>query len=262
MSGPYKSLPFLRDVFEAQKFAQILAKHEPSQLAVLAKAQLEPLIKNWAGDKLLAVEYSGSNAKGTAVSPGTDVDLFISLSPETKETLEDIYERLGQYLKAHSYKATEQNVSWNVKLLGISVDLVPAKKWPGLTSDHSLFRRKVGTWTKTNVRRHINLIRSSGRGEVIKAIKIWRHLNNLEFPSFYLELATIEAMRNRIPQGSVRDVQTVLRFLSTEFSDRRIVDPANSNNIISDDLTASEKDLIAAAARASLLRSSIDEIIW
>jgi hypothetical protein len=262
MSSPYKSLPFFRDVLEAQKFAQVLAKHEPSQLAALAKAQLEPLIKSWAGDKLLGVEYSGSNAKGTAISPGTDVDLFISLSPETTETLQGIYEKLGQYLKAHGYKPTEQNVSWNVKVLGISVDLVPAKKWPGLTNDHSLYRQKAGSWTKTNVRQHITLIKSSGRIEVIKAIKIWRNLNSLEFPSFYLELAVIEAMRGRISQGSVKDVQSVLRFLSTEFSGRRIVDPANSNNIISDDLTTSEKTSIAAAARTSLLHASIGEIIW
>jgi hypothetical protein len=247
---------------EAHTFSEILKRHEPSKLVALAKVQLEPLINEWANRYLLQIDYSGSNAKGTAISPGTDVDLFISLSPDTGETLEEIYNTLGNRLRAAKYQPRPQNVSWNVTVLGISVDLVPAKKHQGLTNDHSLFHRKTGGWRKTNVRQHINLIRSSGKAQIIKAIKIWRHVNKLEFPSFYLELTVLQALRNRISQGSTKDTLAVLRFLATDFPAQRIVDPANSNNIISDDLTNAEKATIAAAAKRALARGSIDKMIW
>jgi hypothetical protein len=42
----------------------------------------------------------------------------------------------------------------------------------------------------------------------------------------------------------------------------RIEDPANTNNILSDDLTDAEKRAVAAAARASLSKQRWEEVIW
>jgi Nucleotidyltransferase domain len=61
-----------------------------------------PAICGWAGDKLLGIGPSGSFAKGTANNSGTDIDLFISLSDQTTETLKDIYQKLFSTLKNSS----------------------------------------------------------------------------------------------------------------------------------------------------------------
>ena len=53
---------------------------------------LEPAIRQWANRFLIGVRPSGSFAKGTANWSGTDIDLFISLFSETRETLNEIYE--------------------------------------------------------------------------------------------------------------------------------------------------------------------------
>jgi tRNA nucleotidyltransferase (CCA-adding enzyme) len=65
-----------------------------SSPALLAPGTIRPVLQQWANQFLLYVTPSGSYAKGTANRSGTDLDLFISLSPETPETLADIHKTL------------------------------------------------------------------------------------------------------------------------------------------------------------------------
>jgi tRNA nucleotidyltransferase (CCA-adding enzyme) len=112
---------------------------------------LQPLLSEWAGTALRSVSPSGSFAKGTANNSGTDIDLFISLSSTVTDTLKEIYTKLFNKLKEKGYSPKQQNVSLNVTVNGYDVDLVPAKHQGGNGEDHSLYRRRADTWTKTNV---------------------------------------------------------------------------------------------------------------
>ena len=115
-----------------------------------------------------------------------------------------------------------------------------------------LYRKKANTWTKTNIQTHINLIRGSRRTEEIRVVKLWRDQWGLAFPSIYLELAALEALHGE-PIGRLSEnVTDVLRYLSARLTATRIVDPANTNNVISDDLSISGKQAIAAAAQRAL----------
>src|SRR5437773_2896318 len=158
------------------------------------QAKIEPTIREWAGNYLSGVSPSGSFAKGTANHSGTDIDLFISLADQTPATLKEIYERLFEKMTEQGYTPKRQNVSINVKVNGYSVDLVPAKRHDTYSDDHSLYRRKADTWTKTNVIRHINHVKQGGRINETRIVKLWRNQKGLEFPSFYLELTVINAL--------------------------------------------------------------------
>ena len=92
------------------------------------QAVLYPIIQGWAGNQLLTVHSSGSFMKGTANKSGTDIDLFISLSEQTTETLKQIHDKLFDRMTEKGYMPTRQNVSINVRVSGYSVDLVPAKR--------------------------------------------------------------------------------------------------------------------------------------
>ncbi|SDG69435.1 Nucleotidyltransferase domain-containing protein [Bradyrhizobium sp. Rc2d] len=59
--------------------------------ALFVPGVIRPVIEQWAGRYLLDVTPSGSYAKGTANKSGTDLDLFISLSPDTAETLSEVH---------------------------------------------------------------------------------------------------------------------------------------------------------------------------
>src|SRR5438445_278154 len=67
-------------------------------------------------------------------------------------------------MKEKGYAPTRQNVSINVRVNSYSVDLVPGKRQNSYGDDHSLYRRKADTWTKTNVVTHINHVTRAAGG--------------------------------------------------------------------------------------------------
>ena len=220
-----------------------------------------PIIQKWAGNRLLSVHPSGSFMKGTANKSGTDIDLFISLSEQTTETLKDIYDKLFNTLKANGYTPKRQNVSINVRVNGYSVDLVPGKRQGSYGDDHSLYRSRADTWTKTNVVTHISQVVRGGRLSESRIIKLWRDQKGLDFPSFFLELTVIDALAQQYGGGLSDNVWKVFQYLRDRFANARVVDPANTNNIISDDLSAIGKGKIKTAAENPLNATDWNQIV-
>jgi hypothetical protein len=221
---------------------------------------LHPLLSEWAGTALRSVHPSGSFAKGTANHSGTDIDLFISLSNTVTGTLKEIYTKLFNKLKEKGYSPKQQNVSLNIRVNGYDVDLVPAKHQGGNGEDHSLYRRRADTWTKTNVQTHITKVHAGNRPSESRIIKLWRDQKELDFPSFYLELVVIAALSGKGRELS-HNVLSVFEYLQNTFPNARFVDPANSNNIISDELSAADKAKIQTEARKALAASNWNQIV-
>lgn len=244
----------------------VLARHAvatgPGSAAHDAGAELYPWIANWAGAHLAEVSYSGSYAKGTGVSGTTDVDLFISLKANTPGTLKEVYCKLFQAAGAASLSPRAQNVSVGVTHRGVSVDLVPGRIQSGYQNYHSLYRRKADSWTQTNVALHIDTVARSGRTEEIRAIKVWRKLNRLDFPSFYLEMTVIRALKGCRVGNVAANTWEVFRYLAEDFASAGVVDPANTNNCLSDDLTAAEKNKIRALALHARSQGNWENILW
>jgi hypothetical protein len=230
--------------------------------ATAAATAVYQIIRVWAHAWLLQVSYSGSSAKGTAIFGIADIDLFISLKPETPGTLAELYNSLLAYPGLKHLNPKRQNVSVGIKYAGVSIDLVPGRKQSGTTTDHSLFKTKAGTWTQTNVAQHISLIQNSGRLEEIRALKIWRALHGLEFPSFYLELTVLDALKGKRVGPVADNIWSALDYLATKFTGAAVIDPANSNNRISDDLTIPEKNAVASKASACRKAQNWNQILW
>ncbi|HET7539672.1 MAG TPA: hypothetical protein VFK05_07365 [Polyangiaceae bacterium] len=231
----------------------------PSSPAEQAAARIGPMIQQWAGSEFDGLALSGSYAKGTAVRGSADVDLFISL--RSKIALKDIYGSLFKLAEGAGWGPRRQNVSIGIALGQVKVDLVPGRVQDGYQNFHSLYKSKQDSWTQTNVAKHISMIRYSGRTEEIRALKIWRNRMKLEFPSFYLELVALEALKwSR--DGVANNVLRIFRYIDSDFARARFVDPANTANIISEDLNSSEKVIVIASARAALAAKNWNEILW
>ena len=224
------------------------------------QAVLQPVLAEWAGKWLKSVSPSGSFAKGTANRSGTDIDLFISLTNDTPETLKDIYTKLAKRMQEKGCVAKHQNVSINVRVGAYDVDLVPAKHQGGNSQDHSLYRRRADTWTKTNISNHISAVQNGRRIFKSRVLKLWRNQKQLDFPSFYLELTVIAALSGS-RSGLSDNVWKTFAYLRDSFANARVVDPANTNNIISDDLSAADKLKLANAAAAALKASDWNQIV-
>jgi len=249
-----------------QYVESILAKynvpHGPNSPAEQLGATVAGPIRIWAGNQLNALQYSGSYAKETGVHGISDVDVFISLKYDTTNTLKEIYNSLHELAQKQGWSPRAQNVSVGVTVNDTRGDLVPGKVQAGYQNYHSLYLRKRDSWTQTNVALHIDTVRKSVRFREIRAIKIWRFLRNLEWPSLYLELFTIQALTARSRTALADNMLHVLRTIGTSLVSTRIDDPANTNNILSDDLTAQEKQRIAGIATESAREKYWEKIIW
>ena len=174
--------------------------------------------------------------------------------------MREIYDTLFKKMSEKGLQPKKQNVSVNVTVNGYSVDLVPAKRQNSYSEDHSLYRRRADTWTKTNVATHIGHVSRSGRMAEIRILKLWRDQKDLDFPSFYLELTAIAALSGATGGLSER-VWKAFHYLRDTFPNARVIDPANTNNIISDDLSAAGRDKIKSAAAAALKASNWSQIM-
>jgi len=244
----------------------ILAKYAvprgPSSPAEQLGATVAGPLRTWAGQRLNALQYSGSYAKETEVRGISDIDLFISLKSDTTDTLKDIYEKLVSLAQTNGWSPRRQNVSVGVTVNGTRGDLVPGKVQAGYQNYHSLYVRKRDSWTQTNVALHVERVQNSGRLKEIRAAKIWRLLHGLNFPSLYLELFTIDALSGRSHSALAENVLHVLRTIGSSLTFTRIVDPTNTNNVLSDDLTHAEKQRVATQAAQSAREQYWEKIIW
>lgn len=244
----------------------VLAKYAvprgPTSPAELLGTAVAGPLRRWAGQQLNALQYSGSYAKETGVRGTSDVDVFISLKADTNGTLKDIYEKLVSLAQTSGWSPRRQNVSVGVTVNGTRGDLVPGKVQAGDQNYHSLYLRKRDSWTQTNVALHVDTVRKSGRRKEILAIKIWRMLHSLDFPSLYLELFTIQSLSGRSSTTLGENVLHALRTIGSSLASTRIEDPANTSNILSDDLTQTEKQTIASQARRSAGQQYWKDIIW
>ena len=218
-------------------------------------------LRTWAGQQLNALEYSGSYAKETGVRGCSDVDIFISLKSNTTDSLKHIYGSLVAVAQNNRWSPRLQNVSVGVTVNGTRADRVPGKVQAGYQNYHSLYLRKRDSWTQTNVSLHCETVRNSGRVREIRAIKIWRMLHGLDFPSLYLELFSIQALSGS-RSGLSDNVLHVLRTIGSSLVSTRVCDPANTNNTLSDDLTEAEKRNIASLAAQSARQQFWENIIW
>lgn len=226
---------------------------------------LYPIIRQWAGNVLVDIQPSGSYAKGTANRNGTDIDLFISISENCTSTLKEIYDSLLKHMKEAGYSPTAQNVSINIRIKSANggeydVDLVPAKRQGAYDQDHSLWVSRSGTWKKTNIQTHIFTVSRAGRQAETRIIKLWRRQKRVEFPSFVIELAVISALQGKTG-GLAANVMSVFQWLQTNIETTRLIDPANTNNIVSDTMTAAEKTAVKNAAAAAIKAATWGDIV-
>jgi hypothetical protein len=226
-----------------------------------AADDLIPALKQWGKQYLLGITLSGAYAKNTAISLSAQVDILIALSPVPGMEMKKIFWNLFEFLSDHDLRPRTRNVCIELEHQKVRMHLIPACR-DGGTAGNVLFNKKSGTVIHTDVAQHVHLIANSGRQQEICALKIWRERNQLEFPSLYLDLTVLHALEGERFGALAENVMAVFRYLSGRFEKVAVRDPANAENIISDDLSAGEKQAVAKAARKALEDENWKKILW
>lgn len=241
-----------------------------------AYANLSQILNNWFNANfggnytyypILHIQQSGSRAKGTAIRGKSDMDMFLSISdPNNAHTLKDYYDSAFEYLKNSGLSVRKQNVSIGVKYYNCDIDVVPAKKVNSMSyqryNDHYLWSNKHQNRMLTNIQKHIDMVRNSGHRKEIMLLKVWRENHKLDFPSIYIEQLCVEELGKNNQYNLADNFCHMLQYISNIIEDKRVVDPSNCNNIISDSLTSAEKRTVANQANNSLSEKYWSNIIW
>ena len=237
-------------------------QHGPDSTAEQVATLIAPKIQRWAGEWLAALSYSGSYAKQTAVHGVTDVDLFISLKPEMPGTLKKIYDELFTLATLHGWNPRRRDMAIGVAINGITLDLIPGRMQTGYENYHDLYWLRSDALRQTDVNLHVDTVAKSHRHREIQAVKIWRHIHQLDWPSLYIDFFVINALIGRDTDSLSLNVLHTLDTIGETLETTCIVDPANLDNALSLDLTPQEKKTIADQAKKSAAQQHWEDIIW
>lgn len=244
----------------------ILKKYEvpngPESPAAQAAKLIAPKIQRWAGEWLNSLSYSGSYAKQTGVHGITDMDLFISLQPDMPGSIKKIYDELFTLAALHGWNPRRKNVSIGISINNLNLDLIPGKAQKNHDNYHELYWSSPESIRQTSVNLHANTVADSKRHREIQAVKIWRHIHRLDWPSLYLDFFVINALAGRNTDSLAYNLLHVFDAIGDSLETVSIVDPANPDNVLSDDLPPQEKKNLGDQAKKSAGEQHWEDIIW
>jgi hypothetical protein len=232
---------------------------------------VEHSLKQAYTNKIDTFYYSGSYGKGTAVNLKYDLDLCIYFKNDAFSTLHemylDVYKCLNymsedfEYILGEGYVVTKQNVS--IGLRGyLDADIVPARIINEKSKDANLYVSENGEHIKTNIPLHIEYVNKSKCRPIIKLMKVWKYQHKIHYKSFALELLTIRALKDYNNPDYGKQVWHVLEYIRDHVESIKLVDPANSNNIVSNLIIQSDKINMKNQAKSSLQKQYWKDIIW
>lgn len=227
-----------------------------------ALEEFTPKIKNWASNVLENIRPIGSYAKGTGIKGSSEIDLLVSLNVHTRGTLNDLSDNLFSYLRSNNFYPQRKEYSIRLIFVNTSVELFLSRSPAAGSMNNVLYNSTTNICLETKTQTHTDLILRSNRIEEIQAVKIWRNLTGLKFPTLYLELTVLNALFNRKKNRLEKNFLNVMEYLMEGFLEETVTDPANPKNIISDLLTTAEKKAVAAAAKIARNQADWSNILW
>jgi|SRR5215813_1319901 len=253
--------------------AKYAVENGPASNGEREACALVRLISEWAGRDLVGFQLSGSYEKGTATTLGTDVDILVPVKKpgDPKAVFLSLYQHcLEKHLppEAHGVAIGITSNGVKVHIIPWNLDRVEQEGSSGSRAphgQHTLYHHRQGRVLETDLGKHVNWVQESGRADEIRALKIWRERQQLEWPSFYLELTVIQALADADAPKSgplTANISTILHHLTTDFLRLTVTDPANEENVVSDELSSKEKNVIARAARKSLAMGAWERVVW
>ncbi len=174
-----------------------------------------------------------------------------------------MYLQVLEVLREEGLNANPQTVSIHVNLGGNDIDVVPARSLSDGSGYANLYVSSKDTSIQTNIPKQRELMAGSKARPVIKLMKVWRHRHSVNFKSFALELLVMKALEAASSNADLgTQFWTALGFARDHAVDTKLVDPANSNNVVSELVPDNDKLNLARQAGASMKSDTWDKILW
>ncbi|WP_439600652.1 hypothetical protein [Devosia sp.] len=247
---------YLRDIL-----ARETVRLEAMGAAGRIDGKIAALCHAWGSRDIVDVTPGGGFEKSMANRSGVSLDYVVWIHARADRRIPELYESMFSAFQRLGLAPVRRNVTLALNLGTMVVDLLPAKRLSMISDIHEIYSTRRGIALTTNLHQHVLDSHDAGWQEEVRVLKLWRDQNGLDFPSYYLELATQAALRRR-PAGALADnVWAALGFFERLLVPRAMLDPANAANVVSDELTAAQKRSIALAAAAARSGRPWSEIV-
>jgi len=249
----FNSVPnYLHKTLDYYKDDNTLLLNKAEQL----KSNLQDKFK---GDLALKPKITGSVVKGTSIY-GSDVDIQLPFKRDFG-SIADVYDIVSNYIFDELNIKEIKGIREQKHSIGIEfqlrdetkrIDIIPTRLIENGKNDVQLFVNKTGffekpTYKKTNpIKQILSLKLNYKEQRIVRLLKVWKVENNLKIKSIFLEWLAKKSFESKpITNKIEKDLTNVIYFIARNIEFIRIVDTANSNNVISNTLTFEEKSSIS-----------------
>ena len=240
---------------------EVVDRRSAAELEDIA-GKIELLCTAWGGEHIVEVVPGGAFEKATANRTGICMDFVVWIRTGSQRRIPEVYESMFSTFGRLGLHPIRRDVTIGLRVSDtITVDILPAKRLSTISDIHEIYSARRALAITTNLHQHVLDTHETGRQDEIRILKLWRDQNGLDFPSFYLELAVVAALRRRPAGALVENVWATLGFLERLLVPRAMLDPANAANIVSEELTRAQKRSIALAAAAARSGRPWSEIV-
>ena len=206
--------------------------------------------------------YAGSYGKDTMLDVYHDLDIVVYYPASTSKTLKEIYWEVYNVL-SKQYLVQQKDVAIRLPYeSGFVVDIVPGRAFDDSYRYANLFRSETESWLQTSIKVHIETVQASNLRGAMRLMKLWNVRHNLGLRSFFLEILVARVLSGTASDGYDGQIRAVLTYLRDNILTVRIVDPANTNNVISDLISVEQKRDVASQAALSLNQQYWSQILW
>lgn len=193
---------------------------------------------------------NGSFIKGTAIQ-NSDIDIQVKFNKKVGN-IQDVRNKVEDFLTDSFYDHKLLNIRSQNHSVGLvfdikgekkRIDIVPMREIENGKGDTYLYSSKNNSIKKTNAKIQIGKLKfTEKQKQIIKLLKGWKLDNGLQFPSILIEHIVKKAfIGNSVPRRIDKGLLFIIEYIANNITYLRIVDPANSNNIISDSLSYNYK---------------------
>ncbi|MBD3211068.1 MAG: hypothetical protein GF311_00545 [Candidatus Lokiarchaeota archaeon] len=231
---------------------QNLDKNQLNNIKNLKKSITDTLKSNYLGGNPIFYN-AGSYAKGTMIKTNYDLDIVAYWSPFYNHSVSELYYNVGKLLDRNWKGVSQKTVGWQIQFRGnFHIDVIPGKLKPDKKDYAYLYNKDINGRFETSVKKQVKFIKRKRRQKTIRLLKLWKIRKNVPIKTFILELLTVFACKG-IPRKNLGDqLRATFNFMKNEILRIKLFDPANSNNLVSNDLTIEQKHRIKNLADQAL----------
>ena len=208
------------------------------------------------------VYYGGSYAKNTLIQASYDLDIVFYWPSDFPYSLESLYRAAESTLDREWQIVIKKKVGLEIPFQGdFHIDVIPGKFSSKDENYAYLYNSKTSSRFQTSIYVQVDYVKNNKRQDVIRLMKLWKKRKDVPIKTFILEICVIEGCKGYDRSKLEPQLLAAFKYIRDNIQNTKILDPANSNNIISNDLSREKKNRIRNLAIQAINAQYWDQVI-